>query len=718
MSDGNIIRSKNHTVTIEKGSKNAKGRSAHMEEWLDPIDGAPGTHEEDQVFLSQVHNNQGDQVEGGSPANAPVGEIRTAAQKMADLNSQMRSVNDSLDEFQNSSGSVSAATPSLSGGATAPNLQNVNSTGVGSNLQQVNSTESLSDNKAALPGTGQTGPNIQGTGADAISTSKATLPGADSKGANIQGVGADTVTDSKAALPPDVSARPRLKGAAAMDALKEAKARLAQAGLTNSNVQEVSESDAHTDDNVSLPPNAGLGQNVQNVPGSPNNGVNRTTLDADNSSKNVQDINGPGGRGANLATLSDDSSKDNLAKLPPGAAKTSRAGVPNESQGASHNQSVDSGALKDNLAQVPGAKGLSDNLAQIDADNTGNHREGVDEAASRDNRANVPGAQAAAANRAALAKDGVSPATSGVTNSGHLQDNLQGAPVGGVNSNHANVDDSAQDDNLAQLPPGSGIQDNTAQIGRDAPKSNHQGVDAPAQFDNHAEVEESTQAANRQGLETEAALSNQATLPADAPSNNQLGVHQDGLDSNTAAVPNRSHQDNNAAIANEGHRDNIAEIAKGIHSSNVADVEQLQVGVHRETLPDAALGGVKHGSDTQGLGLGQPHERGDDGGGKIHQTHFSPPSHSSPSGLQDGPSHGASAFSMGQGTRVAQAGAVASTKVAKSTNKSRTNAGSAAGRPKEVPKASDTWSEAFRGRVAAINDQVKSLNHKLDEFDK
>ena len=85
MSDGNIIRSKNHTVTIEKGSKNAKGRSAHMEEWLDPVEGAPEAHEEDKIFQSNVQSNPGSPFELSTSSDPQNQGVRTAAQKMADL---------------------------------------------------------------------------------------------------------------------------------------------------------------------------------------------------------------------------------------------------------------------------------------------------------------------------------------------------------------------------------------------------------------------------------------------------------------------------------------------------------------------------------------------------------------------------------------------------------------------------------------------------------
>ena len=257
--------------------------------------------------------------------------------------------------------------------------------------------------------------------------------------------------------------------------------------------------------------------------------------------------------------------------------------------------------------------------------------------------------------------------------------------------------------------PASGIQDNEAQIGIEGLKNNRQGLDLPAQIDNHAGAEESNTAVNHQGLENGATLDNHSALPEDESSNNRQGVHEEGLASNTAAIPNNSENDNNASIANAGHRDNIAEIATDIESANVADIQHQQPGVHRETLPDATLGGTQDGSDQDGFG--HPRERGYGTGARILQTHPTP---SNLSGLPQG----TSASSGAQGARVAQAGAVASTKATQNTNKSGAKVGSAAARAKEVPKASDTWSEAFRGRVAAINDQVKSLNHKLDEFDK
>ena len=55
-------------------------------------------------------------------------------------------------------------------------------------------------------------------------------------------------------------------------------------------------------------------------------------------------------------------------------------------------------------------------------------------------------------------------------------------------------------------------------------------------------------------------------------------------------------------------------------------------------------------------------------------------------------------------------------KVVKKVIKSAVNSVSGGTRAQEVPRASDTWAEAFRGRVAAINDQVKSLNKKLDDI--
>ena len=116
MSDGNIIRSKNHTVTIEKGSKNAKGRSAHMEEWLDPVEGAPEAHEEDKIFQSNVQSNPGSPFELSTSSDPQNQGVRTAAQKMADLQGQLRSVNDSLDDFKSPTGqpSNSATAPFLS----------------------------------------------------------------------------------------------------------------------------------------------------------------------------------------------------------------------------------------------------------------------------------------------------------------------------------------------------------------------------------------------------------------------------------------------------------------------------------------------------------------------------------------------------------------------------------------------------------------------------
>ena len=152
-------------------------------------------------------------------------------------------------------------------------------------------------------------------------------------------------------------------------------------------------------------------------------------------------------------------------------------------------------------------------------------------------------------------------------------------------------------------------------------------------------------------------------------------------------------------------------------------------------MPEEQAGAAHSDSntDSQAFGAGSAHQHAnsDGAGGRIHQTDphtgMPHPSQSGQSAEQEAahshpahPEHPAQGQSAGQAVKRvgAASGRVASPQSAKNPKKVGANAGSAASRPKEVPKASDTWSEAFRGRVAAINDQVKSLNHKLDEFDK
>ena len=167
------------------------------------------------------------------------------------------------------------------------------------------------------------------------------------------------------------------------------------------------------------------------------------------------------------------------------------------------------------------------------------------------------------------------------------------------------------------------------------------------------------------------------------------------------------------------HQDNVADVPIDVHTGNVADIEQSSSQVHREPLPEDASGFAHAAQDTEGFAVGgtQHHSNADASGGRIHQTspdaagvthqgHLSEQAHQQP--------HGQPAI----GARPIKAGTATGPKVVSNVKKVGAKAAPAPARPKEVPKASDTWSEAFRGRVAAINDQVKSLNHKLDDFDK
>ena len=739
MSEGNIIRSKNHSVTIEKGSKNAKARSAHLEEGFDLLEGAPSTPEEEQIFQNQIHvETDAGQEEAGN-LGLEGGASRTMAQKMADLNSQMRSVNESLDGFQApSSSGVKGADQTLSGALVQPNVQNITDSGslasnkanipggvvVPANLQEVNAVESLGGTKATLPPAERVGANLQNAGTGAVNDTKAALPDNGATLDNHQGLGAQGITDSKATLGVDVSNRPRLRGAAAMDALKEAKARLAQAAQDKPNLQDVPTTDALQDEHATLPEDSGFGSNVQNVPASPVAGTNRAALGAGKSSKNVQDIMGQSAQAPNRAPVSDDSAQDNHAKLPAGAVKNAKAAVPTTEQGGVNKSAVQSAGLKSNLAQVPGAKGHEDNNAQIGADSSRDNHAGIEDGSIKDNRANLPH-DSASSNKAPLPHDAEPPHAGGVPKVDAIKDNLQGVPNPGVNSNQAGADKSHQEDNLAQIPHGAVIEDNEAQIPISGIKHNQQDVSTPLHGTNHAEVEQPNTAGNPQGVEDAHHPHNHAHLPGEDALDNSQGVASDDLDPNTAGIAKHGHEPNTAQIPVAGQQDNVAEVPVNALSDNVAEIERDNVQVHREPLPEGPTGAANPNTDLEGLSVGsaQGHAHTQDSGGRIHQTHPnavspSPSGHLNHGQGQDGSMHPAPPDRAPQALKPKTVAARAGTQAPTKAKKPGVPAGGAAARPKEVPKASDTWSEAFRGRVAAINDQVKSLNHKLDDFDK
>ena len=294
-----------------------------------------------------------------------------------------------------------------------------------------------------------------------------------------------------------------------------------------------------------------------------------------------------------------------------------------------------------------------------------------------------------------------------------IKDNLQGVPNPGVNSNQAGADKSHQEDNLAQIPHGAVIEDNEAQIPISGIKHNQQDVSTPLHGTNHAEVEQPNTAGNPQGVEDAHHPHNHAHLPGEDALDNSQGVASDDLDPNTAGIAKHGHEPNTAQIPVAGQQDNVAEI------------ERDNVQVHREPLPEGPTGAANPNTDLEGLSVGsaQGHAHTQDSGGRIHQTHPnavspSPSGHLNHGQGQDGSMHPAPPDRAPQALKPKTVAARAGTQAPTKAKKPGVPAGGAAARPKEVPKASDTWSEAFRGRVAAINDQVKSLNHKLDDFDK
>ena len=98
MSDDNIIRSSHHSVTIEKGSKNAKARSAHLEEGFNIEEGVAAHEQDEQIFSKQFQFEDTQTHESAANLFVEGAQVLSAAEKIAKLKADVDHINHTLDD--------------------------------------------------------------------------------------------------------------------------------------------------------------------------------------------------------------------------------------------------------------------------------------------------------------------------------------------------------------------------------------------------------------------------------------------------------------------------------------------------------------------------------------------------------------------------------------------------------------------------------------------
>ncbi len=675
MSDDNIIRSSHHSVTIEKGSKNAKARSAHLEEGFNIEEGVAAHEQDEQIFSKQFQFEDTQTHESAANLFVEGAQVLSAAEKIAKLKADVDHINHTLDD------------QAIQAKGSSTGTSNVTvDTSIVANVQNIEQDHALKD-------------------------SKATVPSAEALGSNVQEVSAEkSAGENKVTLPVDISSRPRPRGAAALDALKAASARLAKAGVAPSNAQLLAEQE-HSAQSAGFA-SAGVNKdNLQNIEDTGALGANRATIDGDKSSNNRQPIKDAANK-----------KNDNRAAVGDESLSKSMAGVPGSIQGADNNQSVDGAHSKSNHSLLGEKDGLTDNFAALQSQALKKHQENVDLDAVHDSLAKMPGNSSPNKNNAALPTQsekrnqqavledsGLGKNSQSVGNDTQLN-NQQAVGNDSLLENVADIDTEKNSTNHAALPHPQNPEKSNAGIAKEHSKTNEQELPNNGLKDNLAQIDSDGLKHNKQALEDSNNGSNSQSLEDEALSSHHHGDSKDSLQSHSEGLEKENEGSNLSSIPNSGLENNLAQIPTDTHSDNVAEVESTRVGTHREPLPNENDG--HDNSDHSNLGAKS------NGGGRSEH-----PSDSSARGriLQTGYSDSKDqADQAGHPSRVPQKssgeGRPVAGKVVKKPSKSAPNSPGSVPHAQEVPSASDTWAEAFRGRVAAINDQVKSLNKKLDEF--
>ena len=675
MSDDNIIRSSHHSVTIEKGSKNAKARSAHLEEGFNIEEGVAAHEQDEQIFSKQFQFEDTQTHESAANLFVEGAQVLSAAEKIAKLKADVDQINHTLDD------------QAIQAKGSSTGTSNVTvDTSIVANVQNIEQDQALKD-------------------------SKATVPSAEALGSNVQEVSAEkSAGENKVTLPVDISSRPRPRGAAAIDALKAASARLAKAGVAPSNAQLLAEQE-HSAQSAGFA-SAGVNKdNLQNIEDTGALGANRATIDGDKSSNNRQPIKDAANK-----------KNDNRAAVGDESLSKSMAGVPGSIQGADNNQSVDGAHSKSNHSLLGEKDGLTDNFAALQSQALKKHQENVDLDAVHDSLAKMPGNSSPNKNNAALPTQsekrnqqavledsGLGKNSQSVGNDTQLN-NQQAVGNDSLLENVADIDTEKNSTNHAALPHTQNPEKSNAGIAKEHSKTNEQELPNNGLKDNLAQIDSDGLKHNKQALEDSNNGSNSQALEDEALSSHHHGASKDSLQSHSEGLEKGNEGSNLSSIPNPGLENNLAQIPTDTHSDNVAEVESIGVGTHREPLPNEHDGRDNSDHLTPGAksnegGRSQPHTDSS-ARGRILQTGYSD---SKDQADQAGHPTRVPQKSSGEGRPVAG-------KVVKKPSKSAPNSPGSVPHAQEVPSASDTWAEAFRGRVAAINDQVKSLNKKLDEF--
>ena len=675
MSDDNIIRSSHHSVTIEKGSKNAKARSAHLEEGFNIEEGVAAHEQDEQIFSKQFQFEDTQIHESAANLFVEGAQVLSAAEKIAKLKADVDHINHTLDD------------QAIQAKGSSTGTSNVTvDTSIVANVQNIEQDQALKD-------------------------SKATVPSAEALGSNVQEVSAEkSAGENKVTLPVDISSRPRPRGAAALDALKAASARLAKAGVAPSNAQLLAEQE-HSAQSAGFA-SAGVNKdNLQNIEDTGVLGANRATIDGDKSSNNRQPIkDAANNKNDNRAAVGDES----LSK--------SMAGVPGSIQGADNNQSVNGAHSKSNHSLLGEDDGLTDNFAALQSQALKKHQENVDLDAVHDSLAKMPGNSSPNKNNAALPTQsekhnqqavledsGLGKNSQSVGNDTQLN-NQQTVGNDSLLENVADIDTEKNSTNHAALPHTQNPEKSNAGIAKEHSKTNEQELPNNGLKDNLAQIDSDGLKPNKQALEDSNNGSNSQSLEVEALSSHHHGASKDSLQSHSEGLEKENEGSNLSSIPNLGLENNLAQIPTDTHSDNVAEVESTGVGTHREPLPNENdehdnSDHLTPGAKSNEGGRSQPHTDSS-ARGRILQTGYSD---SKDQADQEGHPSRVPQKSSGHSRPVAG-------KVVKKPSKSAPNTPGSVPHAQEVPSASDTWAEAFRGRVAAINDQVKSLNKKLDEF--
>ena len=675
MSDDNIIRSSHHSVTIEKGSKNAKARSAHLEEGFNIEEGVAAHEQDEQIFSKQFQFEDTQTHESAANLFVEGAQVLSAAEKIAKLKADVDHINHTLDD------------QAIQAKGSSTGTSNVTvDTSIVANVQNIEQDHALKD-------------------------SKATVPSAEALGSNVQEVSAEkSAGENKVTLPVDISSRPRPRGAAAIDALKAASARLAKAGVAPSNAQLLAEQE-HSAQSAGFA-SAGVNKdNLQNIEDTGVLGANRATIDGDKSSNNRQPIKDAANK-----------KNDNRAAVGDESLSKSMAGVPGSIQGADNNQSVDGAHSKSNHSLLGEKDGLTDNFAALQSQALKKHQENVDLDAVHDSLAKMPGNSSPNKNNAALPTQsekhnqqavledsGLGKNSQSVGNDTQLN-NQQTVGNDSLLENVADIDTEKNSTNHAALPHPQNPEKSNAGIAKEHSKTNEQELPNNGLKDNLAQIDSDGLKHNKQALEDSNNGSNSQALEDEALSSHHHGASKDSLQSHSEGLEKGNEGSNLSSIPNLGLENNLAQIPTDTHSDNVAEVESTGVGTHREPLPNENdehdnSDHLTPGAKSNEGGRSQPHTDSS-ARGRILQTGYSD---SKDQADQAGHPSRVPQKSSGQGRPVAG-------KVVKKPSKSAPNSPGSVPHAQEVPSASDTWAEAFRGRVAAINDQVKSLNKKLDEF--